>query len=482
MRVTLSSATSGSVNSDSGVRNLSANGTTFSAWVYLPAGNNGNSWQASLGAHDANYAYLSGPMTALTANNWTLITFTPPPDYLPAMRSLFVYVFSVGSTGTNYVYVDDVQQGASIWTDETSVRFTASVSDADASDTDQLCIEAKPVGNAFTNTEDSCGTGVSYSGSPVTAVHTIGSLTNGTQYHWQARVKDAAGVYSSWVAYGGNKDSVTASPDFGIDTGAPSTGAVRDGATQGVDASLNDGSLNTLGGNWSGFSDAVSGIARYEYSIGTSPGGTQVANWTSTNLTEVTRSGLTLRTTETYYFNVRAVDLLGNTSSVISSNGVTVAPTLNFGVSTTSIVFDPMNTLNSYTPPTKSLDVTTSTNAYSGYVVRQYTSGPLTSGSSTIPNYSGTYASPTTWAGTGFGYTSSDTAIQSSGNIFSGATKYSRFSTTPPGDIVADHTSSVSGTPVSSEVFTLTYKVVGSGATPSGTYSTVICLGATAIY
>jgi len=53
--------------------------------------------------------------------------------------------------------------------------------------------------------------------------------------------------------------------------------------------------------------DAESGIAEYQYAIGTSEGGTDEVGWTSTGTTaEVTKTGLNLESGQTYYFTVKA--------------------------------------------------------------------------------------------------------------------------------------------------------------------------------
>jgi hypothetical protein len=173
--------------------------------------------------------------------------------------------------------------------------------------------------------------------------------------------------------------------------------------------------------------------------------------------------------------------LAGNTSATVSSNGQVVLPSLTFSASPSSITFANLNVGNSYTD-TKTVTLTTSTNAYSGYVVRQFVSGALSFGAKTIGNFIGTYAAPATWSRTGFGCTSSDTSIQGSGDLFASATKYAALSTTPPGDIVADHTSSVSGTSISNESFTVTYKVVTPSTQSAGKYLTTITFQVTAIF
>jgi hypothetical protein len=148
------------------------------------------------------------------------------------------------------------------------------------------------------------------------------------------------------------------------------------------------------------------------------------------------------------------------------------------------VTFLNLNPGNSYTD-TQNTTLTTSTNAYSGYVVRAFVTDYLRSADtvSTIGDFSGgTYASPGSWgSNTGFGYTSSDTTIQGS-DKFSGGSLYASFNQNGPGDIVADHTTSVSGTPVTSEQFTIYYKVTAPESQPAKDYQTTVVYTATAQY
>jgi hypothetical protein len=55
-----------------------------------------------------------------------------------------------------------------------------------------------------------------------------------------------------------------------------------------------DNSTTTLIATWSDFEDALSGIEKYEYAIGTTSGGTDVVDWTDNSTdTTVTRTDLT---------------------------------------------------------------------------------------------------------------------------------------------------------------------------------------------
>ncbi|HUD20551.1 MAG TPA: LamG-like jellyroll fold domain-containing protein [Candidatus Saccharimonadales bacterium] len=367
------------------------------------------------------------------------------------------------------------------WTNETQVQFTASATDPDNPDTLYLCVEKKLIGVGFANAEDLCGSGVAYSGSPVAVTVTITGQTDASQYHWQARLKDTAALYSSWVSYGGNTDPSDA--DYGIDTTAPTGGTVYDGTAVGVDSAYNDGSLVAVSANWANFNSNVSGLNYYEYSVGTTAGGTDMVGWTNNSTTtSVTASGLNLHTGVTYYYNVRATDNAGNLGGVVSSDGQFVLPQLSFSLGSNTVTFSNLNNANNR-QDTKTTTLTTSTNAYGGYVIGQYTDGLLRNGSTNIPMFSaGSYSSPAAWgsgtcSGTtcGFGYTSNDPTISGS-NKFGSGTLFAPYSQTASGDIVADHTDAINGVtgPVSNEVFTITHKVAVDALQPATNYSATI--------
>jgi hypothetical protein len=384
---------------------------------------------------------------------------------------------------------DETTLAVGDWTNETSVVFSAAVSDPD-SDQVRLCVETKPLGTAFGDSENACGNLVN---SGQTASVTISTQTDDTQYHWQARAKDANDAYSSWVSFGGNLESER---DYGIDTSAPSvTGAeVFNGDEPGVNKPVSTASLSELSANWSGFDASVSGLNFYEYAIGTTAGGTDIKDWTNAGTdTLVTATGLTLNTTDTYYFTVRATDNAGNTSTAVNSGGQKVAPSLDFGIDSLIVTFDQLGTANDFTS-TKTSTLTTSTNAYGGYVIRAYITALLTAADevTTIINFNGgTYASPAEWLTShrGFGYTSSDTLVQGSNKFNNNPCPgggsppcYASFSMESPGDIVADNTSVVEGTPIVDEVFTITYKVQVDIEQAALEYTTTVVYAVTALY
>jgi N-acetyl-anhydromuramyl-L-alanine amidase AmpD len=94
---------------------------------------------------------------------------------------------------------------------------------------------------------------------------------------------------------------------------------VHDGTGADIDLTA---SLTELSANWGGSTDPHSGLARYEWSIGTAAGLTDVTGWTdNATATTVTASGLSLTPGQWYYFNIRAENGAGLTSAPESSNG-----------------------------------------------------------------------------------------------------------------------------------------------------------------
>jgi hypothetical protein len=80
-----------------------------------------------------------------------------------------------------------------------------------------------------------------------------------------------------------------------------------------------------LSANWEPAWDAESGIKGYRYAIGTTQGGTEVVNWTPlANVLGVTKTGLSLKPRQTYYFSVRARNGKGLIGRATNSNGQTV--------------------------------------------------------------------------------------------------------------------------------------------------------------
>lgn len=161
-------------------------------------------------------------------------------------------------------------------------------------------------------------------------------------------------------------------------------------------------------------------------------------------------------------------------------------PTFTFGVDASAITFSNLNSGNSYTDSAKTTTLTTSTNAYNGYLVYGYETQPLThsvNGTYTIANYAGTNSAPTTWSGTGFGYTTSDSSLTGGtvDRFTNGGPKYAGFTTASPGDPVADHAGPILS-PIASEAFTVSYRVTAQASTVAGQYRTTVIYVAVPTY
>jgi len=128
---------------------------------------------------------------------------------------------------------------------------------------------------------------------------------------------------AGFADYAGNDNTAAAQFNWTYDnTGPTMIGIIVDGV--GVDIDWTN-STSSLTATWSGFSDTLSGIQKYEYAIGSSSGGTDVVDWTNnTTDTSVTKAGLTLTNGTVYYISIKATDNAENESTTITSNGVIV--------------------------------------------------------------------------------------------------------------------------------------------------------------
>lgn len=159
-----------------------------------------------------------------------------------------------------------------------------------------------------------------------------------------------------------------------------------------------------------------------------------------------------------------------------SAIATTSGSSLTFSVSSNTLTFDNLNAANSWTDSSKSTVVTTSTNAYNGYIVNARTTGALTAtGFGTIPDYGSANSSPSTWSGYGFGYTTNDNDLTggTADRFTDGGPKYAGFTTSSPGDPVADHAGPVTNA-IIDEDFTISYRVTTDQNQKAASYSTTV--------
>ncbi|MHB9035641.1 MAG: beta-alanine-activating enzyme beta-propeller domain-containing protein [Armatimonadota bacterium] len=136
------------------------------------------------------------------------------------------------------------------------------------------------------------------------------ALVDGKTYYVNVRAYNGVGLVSAV----GSSDGIT------VDSIAPPAPAVAD------DGQFTS-STSSLHATWTAVT-SISGVSGYEYSIGTSAGGTNVKAWTNVGLaTSVTASDLTLTNGGRYYINVRALNSVGRAGAAGSSDGITVDTT-----------------------------------------------------------------------------------------------------------------------------------------------------------
>jgi hypothetical protein len=135
-------------------------------------------------------------------------------------------------------------------------------------------------------------------------------LTASTTYHYRVKSTDASSNEAVSADY-----TFATIPAVVPDTTAPTTPVVSDDG----DSTTN---LTQLHATWTS-SDQESGVAEYQYAIGTSAGGNDVVEWISAGTdTSATSTGLSLSVGTTYYFSVKAQNGEGLWSDVGTSNGV----------------------------------------------------------------------------------------------------------------------------------------------------------------
>ncbi|MBL7014321.1 MAG: T9SS type A sorting domain-containing protein, partial [Candidatus Marinimicrobia bacterium] len=185
-------------------------------------------------------------------------------------------------------------------------------------------------------------------------------LQEAVTYYANIQAEDLAGNFSDIFT----GDGIT------IDQSGPNPGQVNDGGLGDIDWV----NINYLGiGNWLGFTDSLSGIAEYQYSLGLNPGETQVVTWTSAGLDSSITTSASLNEGPTYYTNVHAIDSVGNTGPTMSSNG--------FGLDVSSPAVGTVNDGTSedltWTNVTQSLSATWSnfSDQYSGIDFYEYAIG-----------------------------------------------------------------------------------------------------------
>ena len=179
---------------------------------------------------------------------------------------------------------------------------------------------------------------------------------------------------------------------------------------------------------------------------------------------------------QTYYIKVKAKR--GNYTESEYGPAASVATTnasLTFSIDSAAVTFSNLNSGNSFTDSSKSTVLTTSTNAYNGYIINARETAALATPSATIADYGSPNSAPTTWSGYGFGYTTNDSSLTggTADRFTNGGPKYAGFTTSSPGDPVADHPGPILSE-ITNEQFTIGYRVSVSESQKPGAYTTTV--------
>ncbi|MFA6448244.1 MAG: YCF48-related protein [bacterium] len=137
------------------------------------------------------------------------------------------------------------------------------------------------------------------------------SLADGQAYYFTVKAENGGGFLSG---------------------AANSNGQIYDGSPPSSPAPVNDGpgpdidfSTDTtkLSANWSASADPHTGLSRYWYAAGTSPGASDFIEWTDNGIsTTVAKTGLSLIEGQKYYISVMAENGAGGLTAAVSSDGV----------------------------------------------------------------------------------------------------------------------------------------------------------------
>lgn len=179
------------------------------------------------------------------------------------------------------------------------------IRDPDPQDSLVVEIEIRSVGVGFTGQPNYASPTITTAGPAMIIPILISGLPEG-QYHWQERVKDAAGHFSSWVTYGGNDELLT---DLVVDQTPPApptqvvvTGGVKSVVINWLPSLSNDVVLvDVLRGRTADQVNAV--VAQI-----------------SAGQTNYTDSGL--QAGVIYWYSLRVKDAAGNVSSATTPVGI----------------------------------------------------------------------------------------------------------------------------------------------------------------
>ena len=189
---------------------------------------------------------------------------------------------------------------------------------------------------------------------------------NDGQYRLQATATDRAANSASGTAVIITYDNTPPTSPSNVNVGSTNTTGTGQQWTD---------STSELTASWTAATDATSGVANYQVSVGSTSGGTDMHDWSDAgNGTTVTVSGLSLSSGSSYYVSVRAIDAAGNIGPSAISDPVVIDTAPPAAVTDLSATANENGTINlNWTAPGDDSNSGTATS----YTVR-YLSTPIT--------------------------------------------------------------------------------------------------------
>lgn len=148
---------------------------------------------------------------------------------------------------------------------------------------------------------------------------TVGSLPTNELIYQNPNPSSPSGRIHSFCIDSSSNLSSMVQELINVDYSLPQLGLfLNDSLTSDIDTIY----TSTLAANWDNATDSNSGIVAYEISFGTSLGGTEIQNWTSTSNLNFESLPVSLIENQQYYANLRAINGAGLVSDFVSSDGV----------------------------------------------------------------------------------------------------------------------------------------------------------------
>jgi|GEM_PF-3499699 len=301
-------------------------------------------WQNTASSISANWSGFGDPETGVVRYEWAIGTTPGGTEIQPFLN------VGLNTTATAFVALVD---GMTYYL---SVRAVNGEGLANTAFSDGVRVDISPPGPVSVTVDSgntyTSSTGVTLTTSAVDAGSGISAMrfmndenvngladdswslpqaySNSTSWTLSPATAGLRRVFAEFRDAVGNASSIVYD-DIVLDPTPPVAGTVRDGTGADIDFQA---SATSLSANWSGFSDPESGIARYDWAVGTSPGATDIQSFVNVGSSTQAGASLALADGVTYFVTVRAVNGSG-LNMTASSDGVTVDATAPAPVSVT---------------------------------------------------------------------------------------------------------------------------------------------------